>query len=228
MVAPNRSIESIHTLFINLMSTLRLCFVLFSWLVLWTFPVVAQDERAYQTYLELGQRLEKQGHYQKALEAYHKAHTYAPAAQRPAIDRTISHVDEQLQKQTLLNQAQAEQIRRDIATLSSTQNRKRLQDDLAALQQRDNATLVDYQSLTRRVTAAKKVEAELGETNSVVITPPKPARQNTAPPRRPPKSTASPATGPPPKTITSSLPSKRDNKTTKSGASFVPNATKKQ
>lgn len=175
--------------------------VLLSGFLLTGSLAVAQQAADAPAYTQQAQRYEKLGNYRKAIEAYRQAQASAVPADRKSIGQTIDRLEDLMQQQTLVNQARADKIQPLISTLSSPQNRKRLQDDLTALQQRDNATPADFQSLAIRVEALKEVETALADNTGT--SPPIPVRSDAHTLHRP---TAPRPPGPPPKTITITLP----------------------
>lgn len=206
------------------MNPSRGCALLLWCLLLINLEAVAQNEQQFQSYIEQGERYEKQGDYLKALDAYRKAQPYSSLTSRKSIDRTITHLEDLIQQQVLVNQALADGIQRKIATISSPQNRKRLHEDLTRLQQRTNATKADYQSLARRVKVAEQVEDDINE-NEIVSNP---IRRSTSQHQR--TSSPRPSAGPPPKSITNRMPgstagethrNKNDAKITKSASQFL-------
>ena len=210
----------------EVMHPFRYAVLLLGLLCATTALVFAQNEPQFQSYSEQGQRYEKQGDYHKALDAYRKAQSYSSPTNRKLVDRTVAHLEDLIQQQMLVNQAQADGIQRSIATIASSQNRKRLQDALSKLQQRDDATPADFQSLARRVDAAKQVETQLGKEAIVSRSPPPPRPTNQ--PRRTP--TPKPVGGPPPKSVTNRMPGntpgdvsndKNNAKTTKSAGPLL-------
>ncbi|WP_461083298.1 hypothetical protein [Spirosoma flavus] len=166
--------------------------------------VWGQSDQNVQTYLDQGHRYEEQSHYRKALEVYRKALNYATPTTRSSVQQAINRVDELIQQQTLVIESQTQEIRKVTAKISSTTNRNRIQSELIALQQNEDATVSNYKVLLRRANALKQVEDNIADSDEEVSRP-APLRPTT-PIRRPTK--PKPTLGaPPPKTITSSMPS---------------------
>ena len=149
---------------------------------------VAQENSASE-YVQQGLQYERAEDYPKALQAYRRARPYAIPSDQKVIDKAIDRVEDLMQQQTLVNQARIDDIRRSVQTLSDPQIRRRLQEDLTALENNDNASLTDYQRLVRRVDAARRVEMALSgepQSNRPVARPIKPA------PGRPPVASSAP------------------------------------
>lgn len=177
---------------------------------------VAQ-ERSAPAYVQQGLQSEKTGDYRSALAAYRKALPVALPEDQRVIEKAIDRVEDLLQQQMLVNGARADDIKRSIQALSDPQIRRRLLEDLADLEASGNPSVADFQNMTRRVEAAKRVETALNTHNQESQRAAK--STHTARPRQAARPPAQAPIIPPKKTVVVDLPGAdafRGNQTNKS------------